>query len=236
MKFYKTQSRLANEHWMKPSLKRTRTSAKPRTPAQKQGVKSGMPGKSQTPAVNDVILTIGHSTRPLDEFLGLLAAHGVECVVDVRTIPRSRRNPQFNSDALEDSLRKAGVGYVHKKQLGGLRHPKKDSANTGWRNEGFRGYADYMQTPEFNAALAELIEITRGKRCTIMCAEAVPWRCHRSLISDALVIRNVAVEHIMSRTTREPHALTPFALVCGTQITYPNSSEPKLPFPEESRA
>jgi uncharacterized protein (DUF488 family) len=117
-----------------------------------------------------------------------------------------------------------------------LRHPKKDSANTGWRNEGFRGYADYMQTPEFNAALAELIEITRGKRCTIMCAEAVPWRCHRSLISDALVIRNVAVEHIMSRTTREPHALTPFALVCGTQITYPNSSEPKLPFPEESRA
>jgi len=188
------------------------------------------------PAVNDVILTIGHSTRPLDEFLGLLAAHGVECVVDVRTIPRSRRNPQFNSDALEDSLRKAHIGYVHRKQLGGLRHPKKGSINTGWRNDGFRGYADYMQTPEFDAALAELIEFTRGKRCAIMCAEAVPWRCHRSLISDALVARKVAVEHIMSRTKRELHALTPFARVDGTRITYPSDPEPKLPFPGESQA
>jgi uncharacterized protein (DUF488 family) len=203
---------------------------------QKQGVKSEIPGKSETPAVNDVILTIGHSTRPLDEFLGFLAAHGVECVIDVRTIPRSRRNPQFNSDALEDSLRNAHIGYVHKKQLGGLRHPKKDSINTGWRNDGFRGYADYMQTGEFDAALVELIEFTRTKRCAIMCAEAVPWRCHRSLISDALVIRKVAVEHIMSRALREPHALTPFALVRGVRITYPNSSEPKLPFPEASQA
>jgi uncharacterized protein (DUF488 family) len=212
---------------MNRRLKKSRTSAKPHTPAQKRMTKSEIPGKSETPAVNDVILTIGHSTRPLDEFLGLLNAHGVECVVDVRTIPRSRRNPQFNSEALEDSLRKAHIGYVHRKQLGGLRHPKKDSINTSWRNDGFRGYADYMQTPEFDAALAELIEFTRTKRCAIMCAESVPWRCHRSLISDALVIRKVGVEHIMSRTRREPHALTPFALVRGTQITYPNSSEPK---------
>jgi uncharacterized protein (DUF488 family) len=221
---------------MKPGLKKSRTSAKPRTPAQKRMTRSEIPGKSETPAVNDVILTIGHSTRPLDEFLGLLDAHGVECVVDVRTIPRSRRNPQFNSDALEDSLRKAHIGYVHKKPLGGLRHPKKDSINTGWRNDGFRGYADYMQTGEFDAALVELIEFTRTKRCAIMCAEAVPWRCHRSLISDALVVRKVGVEHIMSRTRREPHALTPFALVRGAQITYPNSPEPKLPFPEASQA
>jgi uncharacterized protein (DUF488 family) len=203
---------------------------------QKQGVKSEIPGKSETPAVNDVILTIGHSTRPLDEFLGFLAAHGVECVIDVRTIPRSRRNPQFNSDALEDSLRNAHIGYVHKKQLGGLRHPKKDSINTGWRNDGFRGYADYMQAPEFDAALGELIEFTRTKRCAIMCAEAVPWRCHRSLISDALVIRKVAVEHIMSPTKREPHALTPFARVDRTRITYPSDTEPRLPFPGESQA
>ena len=218
---------------MKSESKKSRTSARQRPPAQKRGVRSESPGTFETPAIKNVILTIGHSTRPLDEFLGLLAGHGVECVIDVRTIPRSRRNPQFNSDALEDSLRKAHIGYAHKKQLGGLRHPKKDSINTGWRNEGFRGYADYMQTPEFDAALGELIGFTRTKRCAIMCAEAAPWRCHRSLISDALVIRKVAVEHIMSSTKREPHALTPFAHVDRTRITYPNSPEPKLPFPEE---
>jgi len=227
---------------MKPSSRKTRKSARSRTSAKPRGLpselgaKSEISGLAEPPTVNDVILTIGHSTRPLNEFLGLLDAHGVECVVDVRTIPRSRRNPQFNSDALEDSLRKAHIGYVHKKPLGGLRHPKKDSINTGWRNDGFRGYADYMQTGEFDAALVELIEFTRTKRCAIMCAEAVPWRCHRSLISDALVIRKVAVEHIMSRALREPHALTPFALVRGVRITYPNSSEPKLPFPEASQA
>lgn len=220
---------------MKPGSKKSRTSAKPRSAAQRRDVKSEIPPKSETPAASNAILTIGHSTRPLNEILALLKAHGVECVVDVRTIPRSRRNPQFNSDALDDSLRKAHIGYAHRKELGGLRHPAKDSINTGWRNDGFRGYADYMQTPEFDAALADLIEFTRTKRCAIMCAEAVPWRCHRSLISDALVVHKVPVEHIMSRTLREPHALTPFALVRGTQITYPNSSEPNLPFPEESQ-
>ncbi|MFZ0039556.1 MAG: DUF488 domain-containing protein [Candidatus Acidiferrales bacterium] len=213
---------------MKPALKKTRTLAKQRR------VTSETSDKSETASANDVVLTIGHSNHPLDEFLELLDAHGVECVVDVRTIPRSRHNPQFNSDAIEDSLRKAGIGYVHRKQLGGLRHAAKDSINMGWRNASFRGFADYMQTPEFAAAVTELIEFTRTKRCAIMCAEAVPWRCHRSLISDALAVREIAVEHIMSRTKRDAHKLTPFAHVRGLRITYPSSSDLELPFPNQS--
>src|ERR1700733_13240079 len=215
---------------MKPGSKKSRTSAKPRSAAQRRDVKSEIPPKSETPAASNAILTIGHSTRPLNEFLALLIAHGVECVVDVRTIPRSRRNPQFSSDALEDSLRKAHIGYAHRKQLGGLRHPKKHSINTGWRNDGFRGYADYMQTPEFDAALADLIEFTRTKRCAIMCAEAVPWRCHRSLIADNLVVRGIKVEDIMSPTRARIHTLTPFARVRkdsvrGKRITYPAAKD-----------
>ncbi len=210
---------------MKPNSKKTRA------PAARKRAKKENSGQTGSPAAESAILTIGHSNRPLDEFLALLGAHGVQCVVDVRTIPRSRHNPQFNSDALMNSLREADIGYVHKKQLGGLRHPKKDSVNTGWRNASFRGFADYMQTPEFGAALADLIEFTRGKRCAIMCAEAVPWRCHRSLIADALIARKVAVEHIMSRTSRQAHALTPFAKVSGERITYPPAAGPELPFP-----
>ncbi|HEX3928910.1 MAG TPA: DUF488 domain-containing protein [Gemmatimonadales bacterium] len=167
------------------------------------------------------ILTIGHSTRPIDEFIALLKAHDATDVVDVRTVPRSRHNPQFGIEVLPQSLQDAALGYRPAPHLGGLRHARKDSINGGWRNASFRGYADYMQTPEFAAAIEELIAFATGRRAAIMCAEAVPWRCHRSLIADALLVRGVPVAHIMSLTRRNPHTLTPFARVAGTSITYP---------------
>jgi hypothetical protein len=169
------------------------------------------------------ILTIGHSTRPIDEFIELLRQHGVERLVDIRTIPRSRRNPQFNNEALAKSLEDEGIGYVHLKELGGLRHPRHDSINTGWRNDGFRGYADYMQTAEFEEALRRLLELCEGKRCAAMCAEAVPWRCHRSLLADALVARGIPVEHILSGGRRDVHSLTPFARIENGRVTYPKA-------------
>ena len=167
------------------------------------------------------VLTIGHSTRSLDEFIALLKGHAVTLVIDVRTIPRSRHNPQFNRDSLPDSLKKAGIGYVHMPGLGGLRHAKTDSLNIGWRNGSFRGYADYMQTPEFEEQIENLIQLVKEQRIALMCAEALPWRCHRSLIGDALTIRGIRTEHIMSLTQRRLHTLTPFALVRGTNVTYP---------------
>ncbi len=167
------------------------------------------------------ILTVGHSTRPIDEFLRILEAHGVEQLVDVRTIPKSRHNPQFNSDALAASLAARGIAYTHIPGLGGLRHPRKDSINLGWKNASFRGYADYMQTPQFEASLGELIAMAKDRRTAIMCAEAVPWRCHRSLIGDALTARGMVVEDIFSATTRKPHAYTPFAKIEGKVVTYP---------------
>ena len=169
------------------------------------------------------MLTVGHSTHPIAEFIAMLAAHGVEMLVDVRTVPRSRHNPQFNRETLPGSLQAAGIAYVHMEGLGGLRHARRDSVNTGWRNLSFRGYADYMQTPEFAAALRQLIELSRARPTAIMCAEAVPWRCHRSLIADALSVRGVPVEHIMSVASRKPHTLTPFAHLDhadGDKITY----------------
>jgi hypothetical protein len=167
------------------------------------------------------IFTIGHSTHPIEEFIALLKNYGIEQLVDVRTVPKSRHVPQFNSDALEASLREAGIGYVHLKALGGLRHAKKDSMNMGWRNASFRGYADYMETEEFAKGIERLIELAKAKRTVIMCAEAVPWRCHRSLVGDALLVRGIAVEDIMSATSVRPHKLTEFAKVDGQQITYP---------------
>lgn len=167
------------------------------------------------------VLTVGHSVHPIEEFLGLLAAHGVEQLVDVRTIPKSRRNPQFSQEALQRDLHRHRIGYLHMPELGGLRHPRKDSINTAWRNASFRGYADYMQTPEFHAGLGRLIEFAAARSTAIMCAEAVPWRCHRSLIADALTARGYTVEHIMSRTSRKPHSYTPMARVEGAAVTYP---------------
>jgi uncharacterized protein (DUF488 family) len=169
-----------------------------------------------------LVMTIGHSTRTLDEFIGLLRAHGPTCVVDVRTVPRSRHNPQFNKTPLPRSLKKAGLGYVHLPGLGGLRHAKSNSLNVGWRNASFRGYADYMQTPEFGQSLDELVQLASREQIALMCAEAVPWRCHRSLIADALLVRGIRVEDIMSPTRRQIHALTSFAKVRGDTITYPS--------------
>lgn len=174
------------------------------------------------------ILTIGHSTRPIADFLHLLEAHQVTCLVDVRTVPRSRHNPQFSREHLPASLHAAGISYLHRPELGGLRRPKPGSPNAGWRNLSFRGYADYMQTPEFNAAVDDLIELAKQDRLALMCAEAVPWRCHRSLVADALLVRGVETADISSATRLLPHRMTPFAKVRGTKITYP-PEEASLP-------
>ena len=173
------------------------------------------------PDSEGVVFTIGHSTRSTGEFLDLLKAHGIRRVGDVRTIPRSRRNPQFNSDSLPETLAAAGIAYTHLAGLGGLRHPKSDSVNQGWRNDSFRGFADYMQTPEFEQGMSALVELARNHAVAIMCAEAVPWRCHRSLIGDALLVRGVSVKDIMSETDTRRHALTPWAQVEGTSVRYP---------------
>ncbi|TMI30434.1 DUF488 domain-containing protein [Candidatus Bathyarchaeota archaeon] len=170
-----------------------------------------------------LILTIGHSTRTLDDFIGILRAHGVVRVVDIRTIPRSKHNPQFNQETLSGRLKESAIDYVLMKQLGGLRHPKADSPNTGWKNSSFRGFADYMQTEEFTKGVDQLIGLAQNGQACIMCAEILPWRCHRWLISDALSIRGVHVEHIMTTKTRTTHSLTKWASIEGTQISYPDS-------------
>jgi uncharacterized protein (DUF488 family) len=169
----------------------------------------------------DAIFTLGHSTLPIENFITLLKTYGIERLVDIRTMPRSRHNPQFNEDALAATLPAEHIDYLHIKALGGLRRAHKDSPNTGWRNGGFRGYADYMQTGEFQEALAVLIEMSRKKRTAIMCAEAVPWRCHRSLVADALSVRGLPVVEVLSENNYRMHKLTPFAHVEGLHITYP---------------
>lgn len=173
------------------------------------------------PRARPLILTVGHSNHTIGEFLELLKAHGLERLVDVRTIPRSRHNPQFNRDALAASVRRAHIAYTHLPKLGGLRHARRDSVNAGWQNASFRGYADYMQSREFAAALARLEKLAAHKRCAMMCAEAVPWRCHRSLVADALTVRGYPVEHIMTPARANRHKLTPFARVRGKCVTYP---------------
>ena len=167
------------------------------------------------------VTTIGHSTRAWKDFLEILRAHRVKRVIDVRSIPRSRHNPQFNRETLRAKLRSARIGYVHLRKLGGLRRARRDSSNMGWRNASFRGFADYMQTPEFDEGLRRLIKLARQKRSALMCAEAVPWRCHRSLIADALLVRGIRVEHIMSAKALREHSLTSFGRVRGHRITYP---------------
>jgi uncharacterized protein (DUF488 family) len=169
------------------------------------------------------IFTIGHSTRSIEDFIELLKAHGVKRLIDIRTVPRSRHNPQFNGDVLPESLKQAHIAYTHMKQLGGLRHARADSINTGWHNASFRGFADYMQTEEFEAGIEKLLAAAAKKPVAIMCAEAVPWRCHRSMIADALAARRIEARHIMSRTRAEPHSLTPFAKVRAKRVTYPAS-------------
>jgi uncharacterized protein (DUF488 family) len=167
------------------------------------------------------VLTIGHSTRTLEAFTDLLRAHDATALADVRTIPRSRHNPQFNRETLPGALDALDIEYAHIAGLGGLRRPQRDSANAGWRMPGFRGYADYMLTAEFGTNLEDLMELAKRQRVALMCAEAVPWRCHRSLIADALVVRGFPVEHILSNTRSQPHKLTPWAQIDGSRILYP---------------
>jgi uncharacterized protein (DUF488 family) len=167
------------------------------------------------------IFTLGHSTLPIERFIALLQTYGIERLADIRTIPRSRHNPQFNDAALASALAAEHIEYAPMPELGGLRHARKDSPNTGWRNASFRGYADYMQTKQFQDALETLIQMSREKRVAIMCAEAVPWRCHRSLVADALNARAVTVIDILSESSYRPHKLTPFARVQGIWVTYP---------------
>jgi uncharacterized protein (DUF488 family) len=167
------------------------------------------------------VFTIGHSTRPIDQFIALLTAHDIKRLVDVRTIPQSRHNPQFGREQLSASLERSSIHYAHLPGLGGLRRPRKESMNKGGRNASFRGYADYMQTTEFDENLERCIELAREERIALMCAESVPWRCHRSLIADALLARGIEVHEITSATDVRPHALTPWARVEGTKVTYP---------------
>jgi len=169
------------------------------------------------------VFTIGHSTMAAGAFITLLRDDRVAVVVDIRTIPRSRHNPQFESKALEKSLRESGIDYVWMRGLGGLRRPLTNSRNLGWRNASFRGFADYMQTHEFHENLEKLIEIISTRQAAVMCAEAVPWRCHRSLLADALLVRGFEVKHIIGRSPPRPHSLTRFAKVVGGEITYPEA-------------
>jgi uncharacterized protein (DUF488 family) len=176
-----------------------------------------------------VVLTIGHSTRSWKAFLELLRMYDIGRVIDVRSIPRSRHNPQFNRETLSTKLRSSRISYVHLRKLGGLRHARRDSPNMGWRNASFRGFADYMQTPDFEMGLERLIKLAKQKKSVLMCAEAVPWRCHRSLIADALVVRGIRVADIISGKHSHVHVLTPFGRVRGKRITYPLPSRHSRP-------
>ena len=172
-----------------------------------------------------IVMTIGHSTHPAREFIHLLKAHRVQRLVDVRTVPRSRHNPQFNRSELSPALHSARLHYRYMPGLGGFRHARRDSLNTGWHNASFRGFADYMQTSEFRDNLDDLINLAKAERVAIMCAEAVPWRCHRSLIADALLAREIEVLEITSATRTKAHTLTPWGKITGVQVTYPAEHE-----------
>jgi uncharacterized protein (DUF488 family) len=175
----------------------------------------------------DTVFTIGHSTHSLEDFIAILKAWSIERLADIRTVPRSRTNPWFNRGSLPAALKSHGIVYEHIPALGGLRRAHKDSLNTGWRNLSFRGYADYMSTRDFAGGIDALLESANGNATVIMCAEAVPWRCHRNLVADALTARGIHVEHIMSGTKAQPHAMTPFAVVKGDAICYPGGLAPE---------
>lgn len=170
------------------------------------------------------VYAIGHSTRPLEELAELLHAHGVKLLCDIRSIPKSRHNPQYNKNNLSKELPEYKIRYRHLKALGGLRRTSPDSVNTAWKNASFRGYADYMQTEDFEKALKSLIERSQKTPLAIMCAEGNPYRCHRLLVADALTAHKIPVLHISSRKSARPHQLTAFAKVRGKKVTYPGPS------------
>lgn len=174
-----------------------------------------------------MIYTLGHSTRELSEFLRILKVYGIQRVVDVRRYPRSRRNPQFNVDTLPAALEEQGIAYLPLPELGGRRKPAPDSLNAAWESASFRGYADYMHTPEFRENLERLISATSSETTVILCAEALPWRCHRSLIADALLARGFEVEDIFDEKSSRPHHLPAWARVAKGQVSYPLVEEPE---------
>ena len=178
------------------------------------------------------IWALGHSNRPFGDFLAMLKENGVRRLVDIRTVPKSRAVPWADGARLKSALARAKIGYLHLKELGGLRKPRPDSPNGAWRNASFRGYADYMRTPEFEAALEHLIDLARSRRTAIMCAEAVPWRCHRSLVADALLARGVPVTQVYGPGQARPHKITPFARIDGRRVTYPEPEDPQLELPK----
>jgi len=167
------------------------------------------------------VYTIGHSTHELNDFIDILKHYGIELLIDIRSVPRSRHTPQFNSDTLDKKLKKHTIAYQHLADLGGLRHTTKDSPNLGWHNTSFRGFADYMQTKEFENGIIKLLKLAERKTAALMCAEAVPWRCHRSMIGDALLVRNIKVVDIFDKNKTQDETLTDFAKVNGLHITYP---------------
>ncbi len=175
----------------------------------------------------DKLFTVGHSTRSLDEFLELLKREGVRHLVDVRAFPASRRYPHFSRENLGPSLAASGLGYTHFPELGGRRKPRPDSRNVQWRNEGFRAYADYMATSEFAAAIDRLLVLAEQETSAVMCAEAVPWRCHRNLIADAVAARGVQVFHVLDAATSR-HTITSFARVEGSRVRYDSPTQPEL--------
>ena len=178
------------------------------------------------------IWTIGHSTRSIEEFIALLAQHGIRVLADVRLLPGSKRYPHFNNDALAASLREHGIRYEHFRELGGRRKPRADSRNTAWRNDAFRGYADYMETPEFEAGVARLLALSTSVGATaLMCAEAVWWRCHRGLVSDYLKARGVEVLHIIDPKKADPHPWTSAATLVDGQLSYGRATDPELDLP-----
>ncbi|MGE0227122.1 MAG: DUF488 family protein [Dehalococcoidia bacterium] len=172
--------------------------------------------------------TVGHSTRSFEELVGVLRspeAEPIGVLVDIRTVPKSRRHPHFSLEALAAELPRREIVYVHLQALGGFRRPATDSTNGAWRNESFRGYADYMQTPAFEEAVAALLDVARGARTAVMCSEAMPWRCHRTLVADAVAARGVQVTHLLSAAKAQAHTLTSFARVEGERVTYPAMDE-----------
>ena len=172
------------------------------------------------------IWTIGHSTRTIDDFISLLKANGIKLLIDVRSLPGSKRYPQFNKEALADSLGEAAIRYEHFPELGGRRKPSSDSRNLAWRNESFRGYADYMETEEFHKGVKRLLDLAVGAGPTvIMCAEAVWWRCHRSLISDYLKARGIEVTHILDANKTEPHPFTSAARIVEGTLSYASEGD-----------
>ena len=183
-----------------------------------------------------MIYTIGHSTHAPEAFLTLLRAHQVIQVADVRAVPRSRRLPHFGREALSEYLEFHGITYRHFPELGGLRHPQPQSENTAWQHPGFRGYADYMQTPAFHRAVESFIQFAGERATAAMCAESVWWKCHRRLLADAVVARGVKVAHILSSAAPKPHALSDFAQVSGASVRYPGLVGKGCPFPESAGA